>query len=32
MAAYAYYSQDYYFDATQELEDIFKKIPIAQQC
>ena len=27
MAAYAYYSQDYYFDATQELEIFLRKYP-----
>ena len=27
MAAYAYYSQDYYFDATQELEIFLRKFP-----
>lgn len=27
MAAYAYYSQDYYFDTTSQLEDYLKKYP-----
>ena len=27
MAAYTYYSQDYYFDAISQIEDYFKKYP-----